>query len=119
MHSVIILLDDIDGLAGSEEELVRLVTKLDKTASRYGTEISAEKTKLMTNSTNLITAKITMAGKKLETAQQFKYIGVIMNEQGLKAEILARAAQTAATLGNLKHIWRDQNIILATKVKLL
>ena len=43
--------DDIDGLAGSEE-LARLVTSLQQTASRYDMEISAEKTKLMTNSAN-------------------------------------------------------------------
>jgi len=37
--------NDIDRLAGSEQELVNLVYHLDKTSSRYGMEISAEKTK--------------------------------------------------------------------------
>ena len=41
--------DDIDGLAGEEEELVNLVERLDKASTAYGMEISAEKTKLMTN----------------------------------------------------------------------
>jgi len=54
--------DDIDGLAGSEEELARLVTNLGQTASRYGMEISAEKTKLITNSANPITTRIIVAG---------------------------------------------------------
>ena len=35
--------DDIDGLAGEEEELVNLVNRLDETPARYGMEISAEK----------------------------------------------------------------------------
>ena len=39
--------DDIDGLAGEEEELANLVERLDKTPTAYGTEFSAEKTKLM------------------------------------------------------------------------
>ena len=43
--------DDIDGLAGEEEELANLVEHLDKASTAYGTEISAEKTKLMTNNT--------------------------------------------------------------------
>ena len=43
--------DDIDGLAGEEEELVKLVESLDKAFTAYGMEISAEKTKLMTNNT--------------------------------------------------------------------
>ena len=44
--------DDIDGLAGEEEELAKLVERLDKAATAYGVEISVEKTKLMTNSTS-------------------------------------------------------------------
>ena len=39
--------DDIDGLAGGEEELAKLVEHLDKACAAYGMEISAEKTKLM------------------------------------------------------------------------
>ena len=41
--------DDIDGLAGEEEELANLVEHLDKASTAYGMEISAEETKLMTN----------------------------------------------------------------------
>ena len=40
--------DDIDGLAGEEEELAKLVERLDKASTAYGKKISAEKTKLMT-----------------------------------------------------------------------
>ena len=43
--------DDIDGLAGEEEEMAKLVECLDKASAAYGMEISAEKTKLMTNNT--------------------------------------------------------------------
>ena len=41
--------NDIDGLAGEEEELAKLVERLDKASTAYGMEISAEKTKLMRN----------------------------------------------------------------------
>ena len=40
--------DDIDGLAGEEEELANLIEHLDKASTAYSMEISAEKTKLMT-----------------------------------------------------------------------
>ena len=33
--------DDIDGLAGEEEELAKLVERLDKASTAYGMEISA------------------------------------------------------------------------------
>ena len=43
---------DIDGLAGEEEELAKLVDHLNKASIAYGMEISAEKSKLMTNNTS-------------------------------------------------------------------
>ena len=50
--------DDIDGLAEEEEELAKLVERLDKGSTTYDMEISAEKTKLMTNNTSGINTEI-------------------------------------------------------------
>ena len=44
--------DDIDGLAGEEEELANLVERLDEASTAYGMEISAKKSMLMTNNTS-------------------------------------------------------------------
>ena len=44
--------NDIDGLEVEEEELAKLVERLNKTSSAYDMEISAKKTKLMTNNTS-------------------------------------------------------------------
>ena len=44
--------DDIDGLAGEEEELANLLEHFDKASIAYGLKISAEKTNLMTNNTS-------------------------------------------------------------------
>ena len=54
--------DDIDALAEEEQELEDLVESLDKICTRYKMEISAEKTKLMTN--NGIQREITVKGQK-------------------------------------------------------
>ena len=67
--------DDIDGLAGEEEELANLVERLDKTSTADGMEISAEKTKLMTNNTSGINTEIKVNGQRLETVTSFKYLG--------------------------------------------
>ena len=87
--------DDIDGLAG-EEELANVVESLDKASTAYGMEISAEKTKLMTNNTSGINTEIKVNGQKLETVTSFKYLGSIKTDEGSKPEILSRIAQTAA-----------------------
>ena len=54
--------DDIDGLAGEEEELAKLVERLDKASTAYGMEISAVKTKLLTNNTRGINTEIKVNG---------------------------------------------------------
>ena len=54
---------DIDGLAGDEQEPVILVNRLDKTYASYGVEITAEKTKLMTNNINGVNKRINVRGK--------------------------------------------------------
>ena len=50
--------DDIDGLAGEEGELAKSIERLDKASTAYGMEISAEKTRLMTNNTSGINKEI-------------------------------------------------------------
>ena len=59
--------DDIDDLAGEEEELANLAEHLDKASTAYGMEISAEKTKLMTKNTSGINTEIKVNGQRLET----------------------------------------------------
>ena len=108
--------DDIDGLAGEEEELANLTECLDKASTAYGMEISAEKTKLLTNNTSGIKTEIEVKGQKLETVTIFKYLGSIINDEGSKPEILSRTAQTTAALTRLKPVWNDRSISLSSKI---
>ena len=74
--------DDIDGLAG-EEEQAKLVEYLDKASTAYNTEISVEKTKLMTN-TSCINTEIKVNGQTLEKVKSFKYVGSVITDEGSK-----------------------------------
>ena len=111
--------DDIDAIAGKEEELVKLVNYLDTASTTYGMEISAEKTKLMTNNTKGISLDIRIGGQKLETVQSFKYLGSVVTDEGSKQEILSRIAQTIGALTKLKTIWKDKNIALSSEIRLM
>ena len=51
-------------------------------------EISAEKTKLMTNNTRGINTEIKVNGQKLEAVTSFKYLGSFITDEGSKPEIL-------------------------------
>ena len=61
--------DDIDALAEEEQVLEALVESLDKTFTKYKMEISAEKTRLMTNSANGILRDIKVKWQNLGTIQ--------------------------------------------------
>ena len=82
-------------------------------------EISAERTKLMTNSANGNQREIKVKGQKLGTVTRFKYLGAVISDDGSKPEILSRIAQATAALTKLKPIWRDNNVSLGSKVKLM
>ena len=68
--------DEIDGLAG--QELANLVERLNKASTTYSIEISAEKTKLMTNNTSGINTEIKVNGQRLETVTSFRYLGSVI-----------------------------------------
>ena len=102
--------NDINGLAGKEEEMAKLVERLDKASTAYGMKIGAEKTKLMTNNTN---------GQKLETFTSFKYLGSVIADEDSRPKILSRISQTTAALTRLKPVWNDRSVSLSSKIRLM
>ena len=82
-------------------------------------EISAKKTKLMTNNTSGINTEIKINGQKLETVTSFKYLGSVITDEGSKPEILSRITQTTAPLTGLKPVWNDRGISLSSKIQMM
>ena len=66
-----------------------LAERLDKASTAYGMEISAEKTKLMTNNTSGMNTEIRVNRQKLETVTSFKYLGSVIADESSKPEILS------------------------------
>ena len=98
------------GLAEEEEELAKLVERLDKAATAYGMEISAEKTKLMKNNTSGVNTGIKVNGQKLETITSFKYLGSVITDEGSNPEVFSRVVQTTAALTRLKSVRNDRTV---------
>ena len=82
-------------------------------------EISAEKTKLMTNNTSGMNTEIKVNGQKLETVTSFQYLSSVVTDEGSKPEILSRIAQTTAALTRLKPVWINKSISLSSKIRLM
>ena len=94
--------------------MAKLVERLDKGSTAYGMEVSAAKTKLLTNNTSGINTEIKVSGQKLGTVASFKYLGFVITDEGSKPEILSRVAQT-----RLKPVWNDRSISLSSKIRLM
>ena len=67
-------------------------------------EISAEETKLATNSVNGIQKEIKVKGQILGTVTKLTYLGAVASDNGSKPEILSTIAQATAALTKLKPI---------------
>ena len=70
-------------------------------------------------SANGIQREIKVKGQVLGTVTSFKYLGAVVSDDGSKPEVLSRIAQATAALTKLKPIWRDNNITLGSKLKLM
>ena len=111
--------DDIDGLAGSESELSNLIKKIDSTSCKYGMEINATKTHIMTNSEGKFTSEIKINNDTLKIVEKFKYLGAIIDDKGSKSEIIARTGITITVLSKLNVIWYDKLLQLNLKIRLM
>ena len=80
-------------------------------------EISAEKTKLMTNNTSGINTEINVNVQTPEAVTSFKYLGSVITDENSKPELLSRIAQTTAALTRLKPVWNDKSISLSSKIR--
>ena len=80
-------------------------------------EISTEKSKIRTKSTNNISAGISINSQKLEVIS-FKYLGSTLCKEGTcSAEIFIRIASAVAAMARLNRIWQCNIISFASKFK--
>ena len=59
-------------------------------------KVSAEKTKLVTNSDNGIQREIKVKGQKLGTVTNFKYLGAVVSDDGSKPDCTSHCSSYKA-----------------------
>ena len=97
--------DDRDALAKEEQELEALVESLDKTCTRYKMQISAEKTKLVTNSASDIQREIKVKRLKLGTATSFKYLGTVVSDRDPRKDCTSHFCSYRAEADLERILW--------------
>ena len=65
-------------MSDSNGKLQDLINRLVDRATALRLEVSTEKSKIMTNGSNNISADISMNGQKLEEVTSFKYLGATL-----------------------------------------
>ena len=82
-------------------------------------EVSAEKSKIMTNSTNNTSADISINCQKLQEVTSFKYLGTTLcKDDTCSADVRIRIASAMAPMARLDSIWQCKTISFASKFKL-
>ena len=82
-------------------------------------EISAAKSKILKMGSDG-NVEVHVGGEELETVTQFKYLGATITDDAKSVqEIKIRIAVAASSLADLKPIWREKNISIASRMSLL
>ncbi len=111
--------DDIAIMARNQDEMKMLIERIDGESAKLGLRINYKKTKLMTIDKDglLPNEKITT---DIERVDQFVYLGsLITNNGGCEQEIRKRIIMTKTAMTRLDKIWKNRQITINTKKRLV
>lgn len=110
--------DDTTLLAADEAEMCILLERMERISNDMGLSINRHKTKIMViDRTN--TLKLTGA-LNLQKVDYFVYLGsTITNNGSCEPDVRRRIGMAKSAMSQLHKTWRDRNISLKTKIKLV
>src|SRR3989441_3899475 len=97
---------DDQGMASTEMGLQRLMNKLNDTAKNFGMKINVQKTKTMEiRWDGGIVVSITVDGQRIEQVKSFKYLGLVITEDGKShSDIKVRIAMAKDAFNKRKEL---------------
>src|SRR5437867_2351882 len=102
--------DDIDIMSETVESAQSMLQQINDASSRYGMDISKEKTKSMLVADKQRVLGIKLANCDIEQVSQFKYLGVsVTSDNSSTIDVRSRLAQAMAALQKLDSLWRGRN----------
>ena len=112
--------DDTSLLAGSEEDLQRLLNIVVEESEKLGLSLNVKKTECMVVSKkkNNPECKLFSKGEQIRQVQKFKYLGYTLTSDGkCRTEIKKRIAIAKASFQKMSTILKNRNISFSTKLR--
>ena len=111
--------DDTTLIAASEEEMLKLLNRVERESNKCGLRINADKTKIMiVDRSNAL--QLTDALQRFQVVDQFMYLGsYISNTGSSESDIRRRIGMAKSAMSRLTKIWKDRSITKHTKIKLV
>jgi endonuclease/exonuclease/phosphatase family metal-dependent hydrolase len=112
--------DDFGILSCTSNKMQNKTTATEKSAGKVGLRVNIRKTEVMRIGQEKEPKVITVGGEKLREVTQFVYLGsTIKNNGSTETEIKTRIGKAAAAFNTLHKVWKNANISLKTKIRLL
>ena len=112
--------DDTVLIAPSDAELQDILNRVADISAKYGLMLNANKTKTMMAGKELKRIEIYAGDELLEQVEQFTYLGAaIAEDASSEADIRTRIAIARSTMIKYTTLWKDRNIKLNTKARLM
>ena len=109
--------DDTTLIADGKESLISLISKVKEESEKFGLRLNVKKTKIMTNKEK---QNIQINGEYIEVVEKFELLGAQISCDGSsRNEIRRRAAMARSAMAGLSTIWKDKNINLSLKKRLV
>ena len=104
--------DDTTLLSESKEDLLQLVTSVKEKSAQAGLYLNLKKTKVMSTEE--------MEAFELDVVRDFVFLGAKIEDSGsCKGELLRRLALGRAAMTGLNKIWKDKDITITTKWRIV
>ena len=114
--------DDTSLLAGSEEDLQRLLDIVVEESEKLGLSLNVKKTECMVVSKkeNNPKCKLFSKGEQIRQVQKFKYLGYTLTSDGkCRTEIKKRIAVAKDSFQKMSPILKNRNMSFSTKLRVL
>ena len=114
--------DDTSLLAGSEEDLQRLLNIVVEESEKLGLSLNVKKTECMVVSKKKSNpeCKLFSKGEQIRQVQKFKYLGYTLTSDGkCRTEIKKRIVIAKASFQKMSTILKNRNISFSTKLRVL